>query len=297
MKATDWSDFLHKFEVPGFGARVYVLGCFARHLTLYSQQVRALNLIRALCDSGRIGKDIRVAVIGAGAAGLTTAAAAAVRKANVTVFERLDDVLEFQANNRQRFLHPHIYDWPDMRDDTSDAGLPLLNWQADYAASVAAKILQGWETLVNNDELKNRVRLKTGIDWMKITLGKNVILNFGPPGEPFDIVILAVGFGLERHEQNEGQWSYWSEDDIDGDFRRPAQRPTWLVSGTGDGALTDIMRLCIHRFRHANILSLVEGVAGVEQLQNKLRVLHKVSDEETLQKEFLGIDNEELRES
>jgi hypothetical protein len=25
MKATDWSDFLPKFEVPGFGARVYVL--------------------------------------------------------------------------------------------------------------------------------------------------------------------------------------------------------------------------------------------------------------------------------
>src|SRR5262249_55904385 len=103
-------------------------------------------------------------------------------------------------------------------------------------------------------------------------------------------------FGLEPHQEDRGRWSYWSEDDIDGDFRRPEQRPSWLVSGDGDGALTDIMRLCIHRFRHANILSLVEGVAGVEQLKNRLRELHNVSDGEALQKEFLAIDNEELRE-
>ena len=54
---------------------VYVLGCFARHVTVRSQQVRALNLVYSLHEEfGLEGKS--VAIIGAGAAGLTAAAAA-----------------------------------------------------------------------------------------------------------------------------------------------------------------------------------------------------------------------------
>jgi hypothetical protein len=52
-------------KVPGYPG-VYVLGCFARYVTLYSQQVRAINLIAALCEDGQIHKDTKVAVIGAG---------------------------------------------------------------------------------------------------------------------------------------------------------------------------------------------------------------------------------------
>lgn len=67
---------------------VYVLGCLARYVTVYAQQVRALNLVDSLAKSGLLSLHSRVAVIGGGIAGLTAAAATAVRGAKyVQVFE------------------------------------------------------------------------------------------------------------------------------------------------------------------------------------------------------------------
>jgi hypothetical protein len=294
----DTTKFLAKFEVPKYDRRVYVLGCFAKHLTLYSQQVRALNLVKALCETSRLRPKMRVAVIGAGAAGLTAAAGAAVRGATVAVFEQLDGAMECQFNNRQRWLHPFIYDWPNIKKDISDAGLPLLNWQANYAERVAHQIEQAWESLRIHPDLKGEILpVKTGVEKVSITSRKDhVHLNWGSDSGPFDLAILAVGFGLEPHKADGGLWSYWSEDDIDGDFRRPDTRPKWLISGTGDGALTDIMRLCLRRFRHADILSLVQGVAGIAPLRDRLLDLHKVTDEKELHESFLAIENQELQE-
>lgn len=70
MDAT--SIVLHHMRVPGERA-VYVLGSFERRLTLYSQQVRALNLVYALTSAGHLRAGQHVAVIGGGAAGLTGA--------------------------------------------------------------------------------------------------------------------------------------------------------------------------------------------------------------------------------
>src|SRR5271155_5680130 len=110
--AADWESLLRRFSVPSFPG-VYVLGCFARYQTLYSQQVRALNLIAAMCETGHLRQGTRLAVVGAGAAGLTAAAAGAYRGASVTLLEQLEGPMEIQRNNRQRWLHPRIYDWPD----------------------------------------------------------------------------------------------------------------------------------------------------------------------------------------
>ena len=42
----DWESVLDRYMAPNY-PNVFVLGCFATHLTLYSQQVRALNLVAA----------------------------------------------------------------------------------------------------------------------------------------------------------------------------------------------------------------------------------------------------------
>ena len=113
MNLDEWRNFLNEwFRVPDRPG-IYILGCYARYLTLYSQQVRALNLVAALSETGEISDGKRVAVIGAGAAGLTAAVAAAARKAQVIVLEKSEGVMELQRNNRQRWIHPHIYDWPN----------------------------------------------------------------------------------------------------------------------------------------------------------------------------------------
>ena len=43
----DCRNFLNQVKVPG-PPKVYLLGCLERRVTVYSQQVRALNLIYAL---------------------------------------------------------------------------------------------------------------------------------------------------------------------------------------------------------------------------------------------------------
>lgn len=64
-------------RVPGAGGGppepIYVLGSFERRVTLYAQQVRALNLAFVLFDTGRLTPGATVAVIGGGASGLTAA--------------------------------------------------------------------------------------------------------------------------------------------------------------------------------------------------------------------------------
>ncbi|HUA55088.1 MAG TPA: hypothetical protein VMB81_23100, partial [Candidatus Sulfotelmatobacter sp.] len=98
---------LQRMRVPGH-EHLLILGCFERPATLFMQQVRALNLIYALSKTGLPEKP-SLAVIGAGAAGVTAAAAAAISGWSVAIFDRIGgDVLSFAgANTGQRWLHPH----------------------------------------------------------------------------------------------------------------------------------------------------------------------------------------------
>jgi hypothetical protein len=50
-------------------AGLYVLGCYDDRITLFSQQVRALNLVWALNEQRYLSNASRIAVVGGGAAG------------------------------------------------------------------------------------------------------------------------------------------------------------------------------------------------------------------------------------
>ena len=89
---------LSKYRLPDHP--LYLVGIFARGVTVYSQQVRALNLIWVLVEQGILacnlkddatdtGRRASIAIIGGGFAGLT-AAAALIKKgvhADMTIFE------------------------------------------------------------------------------------------------------------------------------------------------------------------------------------------------------------------
>ena len=45
-------------------ANVFLLGAFAKYVTIYAQQVRALNLVAALVRGGRLSERSRVVVVG-----------------------------------------------------------------------------------------------------------------------------------------------------------------------------------------------------------------------------------------
>lgn len=66
---------------------VYVLGSFARSITFYSQQVRALNLAWSLHLAGVVNENSKIGVIGGGIAGITISAALAGKGCSVTLLD------------------------------------------------------------------------------------------------------------------------------------------------------------------------------------------------------------------
>jgi hypothetical protein len=266
---------------------VIALGCFARHLTFYSQQVRALNLIDALCNTGRIKAGEAIAIVGAGLSGLTAAAAAARRGIAVHLFEKegdpstLDGRMPLQKDSMKRWVDPFIYDWPKPSpSETKDgdgpktvrAGLPLLDWKAAEADQVRRQISSELSASFAQPTINCHHETITGND-VDMTAGDRVRIQPSKDGTrpALDVryLILAVGFGTEDTSTSR----YWTDDGYAGNEH---DRKRFLVSGTGDGGLTDVMRLCISNFRHRDVISTfqVEG----QSLLSEIKDSHDATD-------------------
>ena len=114
-------------------------------VTVYSQQVRALEFIWALDSAGSIEAK-RVVVVGGGIAGVTASAAAILLGAHVTLLERGEEFFTF-SGLLHRYLHPRIYEWPHGNARRAGAGLPILNWTVGTASDVATRILADYHRI------------------------------------------------------------------------------------------------------------------------------------------------------
>lgn len=148
---------LASYQVPE--APLYLVGTFDSGVTVMHQQVRAMNLVWALVESGRVrcinsgdsGRTSSIAIVGGGFAGLTAAAALMKKEADakIAIFEQRDTLLPLQQGSDSRWLHPRIYDWPEEGSEASVAMLPVLNWTAARASDVVVQIMAEWRTLVS----------------------------------------------------------------------------------------------------------------------------------------------------
>ncbi len=106
-------------------------------------------------------------------------------------------------------------------------------------------------------------------------------------------VILAVGFGLEGKGKPEE--SYWSNDDLDSEF---GLEENVLVSGYGDGALIDLMRLCILDFRQDEMIDLLAHRPGMDSVVDRLLQIEKEAmtrGDEWMTKEYEAKDSPALQ--
>jgi hypothetical protein len=266
---------------------VFAIGVQERGVTLYNQQVRAHNLAWALTelDQAAVRKLGRVAVIGAGATGLTVTAAliACNADASVTLFEKEWDLCPVQQGCDGRWLHPSLYGWPSWGSRAPSASLPILNWSEGRASDVARTLLNGF-SLYCQEFAGNRFKCLVGVHHLQLNakrkeiraIGTKVVMN-GPyfsqgesegHTETFDTIIFAAGFGWERTNEFNTN-SYWRNEQL-AQPNLSVDRTRYLVSGSGDGALVDVCRLTIERFRQDTILyELLED--SLEESEARLR--------------------------
>jgi hypothetical protein len=280
-------------QVPG--KPLYIVGTFDTGVTVLSQQTGALNLAWALIESSIVPAlaprqnltdkpKINIAIVGAGFAGLSVAGGL-IKKgayASIIIFEQRDTLLPLQHGSDTRWLHPNIYNWPAEGSEANAAMLPVLNWTAARASDVVVQVLMEWKGILGLGHQDLSVYCNTRhlqihdtpsgndqlqIEWIgeqrdcrdgTIVDGSHGIA-VGETGR-FDLVIVAVGFGLERERAH----SYWRNDTL-GQPNLEQPRLTYLVSGQGDGAMIDLLRLRISHYRQDRVLGeLFKKVGGLK---------------------------------
>lgn len=295
----NFSDLLLPFVVPGLD-QLFVLGCLERRVTLYSQQTRAINLAYLLHASKALERRTRVLVVGAGAAGLTCAAALRHLGATVDVLDHSDQPLHMQRGCSTRFLHPHVYDWP-LRAEWSqkEANLPIMNWSANTADRVSAQLLAGYRAARGPEpycEIGNlSIQRETGTRdrWRAEWLWRR-----SSRSKTYQVVILAVGFGLEAVVEFAPRISYWRLDTLG---QTPLYEPNcrFLISGIGDGGLTDVARAMLKELDHSTLieeylsgpgmLELGQTLKGIEETANALAENDHAAAESYLARQYKAL--------
>ncbi|KPH04380.1 hypothetical protein CO657_22905 (plasmid) [Rhizobium acidisoli] len=255
-------EIIAEARIPGTNS-VLVLGSFEKRVTVYSQQVRALNLVDAILSENLVRPNGgKVAIVGGGAAGITAAVALARTSPNLErldLFERNSAVLSLQHGSR-RFLHPHFYDWPAADSDRNDAGLPLMNWTAGAAGDVAATLRAEFDaechktilTLYNDQAVTGLIPSSLGP--IRVVVDKSTAI-----GRIYDVVILAIGFGLEAYLDGE-TLSYWSPSALAGPIHTQVANPILFISGNGDGGLVDFTMAAFNALEHHQICAMLMGL-------------------------------------
>lgn len=273
---------------------IYLIGSLERGGTVYNQQLRAHNLVWSLWELHKRNEiNIkRVAIVGGGIGGLTAAACSLSRfdkTVSITLFERLWDLCPLQQGSDNRWLHPRIYEWPANGSRAPGASLPILNWSEGRASDVARTIVREFgyfsEAFAKPEE---RLVVYVGVRRLGISAANNTIEWIGSKAQRvgsfltiqdeqgdaanFDLIILAVGFGLEVFPPHYGTQSYWRNEQLAQSELDGCQQ-TYLISGFGDGALIDTCRLLIERYRQDTIVYELfsRDLEGVEECLTEAR--------------------------
>lgn len=241
----------------------FILGTFERGITLYRQQIRALNLVYSFVNAKDVTRQpmippaCRIVIVGGGAFGVTVAVAAAYAGFRVSLLERHQTLLHLQRGCDTRWLHPRFYDWPAPESESEMSRLPFLDWTASNAGRVAAQIEEQISTL-RTTELSGRLSIDLGISSLTVAQTPQRLFevqyrsNASQTIRTCEVVVYAVGFGIEiNHGSNE---SYWRNDRYgQSDLSFTSRRIQYVISGFGDGALVDLFRLTIRDFRYEQI--------------------------------------------
>lgn len=277
------NEIVEATRLPGFKS-VFALGLFGRKITIHSQQLRAFNLADALAKEGIVAATSKVAVIGGGIAGLSMAAALALRTAcGIHIYESAENLLRLQRGNKTRFLHPTVYDWPRKGSTTPYTYLPALDWSAGPSHEVAATIWRQFLEIDHPFEVHAGKTAQAPVE----TGGRCVVICKETPTlkESFDVVVVCIGFGRERGLFGEPALSYWDMDNFETFHWHDEHFPQTLVVGAGDGGLIDAIRMAVVDFDQGDITQEIINLGNVATWAGALE-----RDEQALRDRLAGAE-------
>ena len=265
---------------------IYLLGSLQKGVTVYGQQVRAHNLMWSLWELSRYNK-VELGPIAIVGGGIRWAHRSGMR--HLTFQECVNHAvraavgsLSPSAGIGQSLAAPtHLrLALPRKQSAQCFAASPKLVGRraSDVARELLLKFGRYCQTFLDRNGNDLRIYLGLGhlritrnqIEWMgQKTIRREEFFHIEKPEgktEKFKTIILAPGFGVEI---NQSTPSYWRNDQLSQPILNGARR-LYVVSGYGDGAIVDLCRLTIERFRQDTILYELFS-KGLEREEENLR--------------------------
>lgn len=248
---------------------------------------------------------INVAIIGAGIGGLTLAhCLQAYRNSNqdftisIDIFEKHDVLCPIQRGCHTRRLHPNIQYWPEKYEDefTIDylKGNDLhnsLSWTGGLsAAEVATKVseifFKNFDSINKKTTKNNSITIYQGCNYLKVDkISRNYQISFSGHEildsigntelsigvkNNYDAIFFCTGFGIETEYKDKDfevpSKKYWRNDSL-GQPNLNGEPHRYLISGNGDGAVSDTLRALLIDYKPEKLLSQLTN-SNIEYLVN-----------------------------
>lgn len=237
-----------------YNGKICFVGVFEKRITVYSQQVRSLNLIHSLSKINILKKESKVAIIGGGVAGLTISRACSHKGCQlIDLYEQGNQFIGIWKNSKQRWISPHIFHWPYEGWEIESTDLPFLNWVEGDAIDVANQILEQW--YLGYDYYKESSNFNIFFGSNAIVLENGDVFVNNKTKNNYDLIFICVGYGFDGIANNY-QTSYWADDNLDSIQKRSNKI---FLSGAGDGAISDLLRLSISTYSKGYLKKLLNS--------------------------------------
>ncbi len=246
------------------GVRMLEIGPRLSPLSIRDQMFRAAVAIDRACEHRLISKESPILIVGGGAAG--GAAAARAIRYGIEVFLVESNPYLFYRQDRcpTRWVSPTQYDWPAPHAGEHEYpwhSIPSkenieLPWRAAFGEELAAQ----WNLALRASQLRRdsgELHVLTSTDFEdalihQTTRGVRIQarVKLRPKARRFlelplfSLLLFAMGLGDEQCVvDGHGGPAFWAEDSFDRPQLGLKRKPRVLVSGGGDGALQDFIRL------------------------------------------------------
>lgn len=294
---------IENFRASGVDNKhIYAIGLSDKLVTIHSQQLRALCLAKLLNDEIQDPeKKNNICIIGGGIAGLTLSLELVKYGwRDINILERLPDFLGIQNGCDTRWVHPGIINWPEQGSDQGYSDSGDLSWDASTASDVTFGIEKKWMEFIQKETTKSEkmkgrperiISTHVGItyihgrinqsdctiEWIRDSrvrpLGFRGSKTNNSEINDYSYVVFATGFGVEASSRN----SYWRNDDL-GQMHIDGIQRGYLVSGLGDGAISDILRLTTRNFRPDRAIKQIPQLDDLKDLLLEIKQESEKSD-------------------